>query len=327
MAPWKALPASLDPHGRHLVAQLRALKDRSGLSLSAIERRTTYSRSSWERYLNGKKFPPADAVKELAQIAQGDVPRLLAMHSLAEEAWARRRETATQAPSGGGTAAGGTAGTVAEVAGNEGNDVENVSEVALAGGELESNGEPSGEDHPSDAVAAGDGGAHEAPGERPLGRPTRPRWARTPTQRRPRERLPFPQALTITALTAALTAAGIVTALRLLEPSDTGTRSAGSDQEFTLEPGRTHGCTLHRRDGRLYAGHSRTTDTVLFQIKTGWEVVEAQCLLDHRGYSVGDIDGAYDARTARAVKRFQEDAPELAVDGLVGPHTWEVLRR
>ncbi|MEU1277155.1 peptidoglycan-binding domain-containing protein [Streptomyces sp. NPDC005805] len=104
------------------------------------------------------------------------------------------------------------------------------------------------------------------------------------------------------------------------EPADEG-------RGFTLEPGRTHGCTIHRRDGRIYAGHSETEESVLFQIKTGWDVVEAQCLLDHHGYPVGDIDGAYDAGTERAVKRFQENAPDLAVDGIVGPHTWQVLRR
>ncbi|MEU1277154.1 helix-turn-helix transcriptional regulator [Streptomyces sp. NPDC005805] len=106
MAPWRELPASLDPQSRRLVTQLRTLKDRGGLSLSALERRTHYSRSSWERYLNGKKLPPADAVEQLAQVAGGDVHRLLALHSLAEESWVRGRpRTAAPAPEPGEAAA------------------------------------------------------------------------------------------------------------------------------------------------------------------------------------------------------------------------------
>ncbi|MFJ8845752.1 helix-turn-helix domain-containing protein [Streptomyces cyaneofuscatus] len=49
-----------------LAAQLRSLRLRRGLTLSALARRTSYSRSSWERYLNGKALPPRAAITEFA---------------------------------------------------------------------------------------------------------------------------------------------------------------------------------------------------------------------------------------------------------------------
>ncbi|MGW0801356.1 helix-turn-helix domain-containing protein, partial [Streptomyces sp. NPDC002692] len=52
MSRWKALPTSLDERAQRLVIQLRWLKDRSGLSLTSLQSKTGYSRSSWERYLN-----------------------------------------------------------------------------------------------------------------------------------------------------------------------------------------------------------------------------------------------------------------------------------
>ncbi len=100
----------------------------------------------------------------------------------------------------------------------------------------------------------------------------------------------------------------------------------GEKAAFVFEPGRTHACDIHREDGLLHAGHSDTRDALLQQISTSWDVVEAQCLLAHRGYSPGLVDGAYGAETEKAVKRFQE-AAGLVTDGHMGPHTWEALRR
>ncbi|KOG88514.1 peptidoglycan-binding protein [Streptomyces varsoviensis] len=94
MSRWKKLPEPLDQRVRQLVVQMRRLKDHSGLSLEALAARTAYSSSSWERYLNGKKLPPRQAVVELAQIAETDPTRLLVLHELAEEAWGRP-DTAT----------------------------------------------------------------------------------------------------------------------------------------------------------------------------------------------------------------------------------------
>lgn len=73
------------PGGR-LVAELRRLKDRSGLSLAALAAKTGYSRSSWERYLNGKQPVPRAAVEELARLCGADETRLVVLHEVAVQA-------------------------------------------------------------------------------------------------------------------------------------------------------------------------------------------------------------------------------------------------
>lgn len=90
MPRWKELPGSLDERVRQLVVQLRRLKDHSGLSLSSLQAKTGYGRSSWERYLNGKALPPREAVERLARVGGVDPARLLALHEVAEEAWKAR---------------------------------------------------------------------------------------------------------------------------------------------------------------------------------------------------------------------------------------------
>jgi transcriptional regulator with XRE-family HTH domain len=84
---WKPLPGGLASDVRHLVAELRALKDRAGLSLATLGRRTPYSKSSWERYLNGKALPPQHAVTSLGKLADADPARLMALWELANTAW------------------------------------------------------------------------------------------------------------------------------------------------------------------------------------------------------------------------------------------------
>ncbi|NLU66823.1 XRE family transcriptional regulator [Streptomyces sp. HNM0574] len=78
------------PEGARLVAALRELRGRTGLSLVALAGRTTYSKSSWERYLNGKKLPPRDAVESLCRIAGEPPGRCLALWELAELDWSGR---------------------------------------------------------------------------------------------------------------------------------------------------------------------------------------------------------------------------------------------
>lgn len=85
MSRWKELPSSLDQRVRQLVVQMRRMKDHSGLSLAALAGRTGYSRSSWERYLNGKQLPPRQAVEELARACEAEPSRLLVLHELAEQ--------------------------------------------------------------------------------------------------------------------------------------------------------------------------------------------------------------------------------------------------
>ncbi|MFE3144937.1 DUF2690 domain-containing protein [Streptomyces scopuliridis] len=106
MADWKALPETLEPDARALVEQLRRLKDRSGLSLAALAERTLHSKSSWERYLNGKSLPPRQAAESLGRLVGADPARLTARWELAARAWsqpdapARRKDptAATPAP-------------------------------------------------------------------------------------------------------------------------------------------------------------------------------------------------------------------------------------
>ncbi|KOU64053.1 serine/threonine protein kinase [Streptomyces sp. MMG1533] len=60
----------------------------------------------------------------------------------------------------------------------------------------------------------------------------------------------------------------------------------------------------------------------------GQRVVQVQCMLTKRGYSVGGagVDGQFGEDTVSAVRLFQSDKG-LAVDGDVGPDTWAGLRR
>ncbi|MDG4865525.1 peptidoglycan-binding protein [Streptomyces sp. T-3] len=89
MSRWKELPAPLEERQQQLVVQLRRLKDHSGLSLASLAAKTAYSRSSWERYLNGKLPVPRDAVGELARVCGAEPTRLLVLHEVAEEARGR----------------------------------------------------------------------------------------------------------------------------------------------------------------------------------------------------------------------------------------------
>ncbi len=78
------------PEVSHLLDQLREAKARSGLSFAALGARTDYSKSSWERYLNGKALPPRQAVAALARLAGMPPARLLALWDLADRAWSGR---------------------------------------------------------------------------------------------------------------------------------------------------------------------------------------------------------------------------------------------
>jgi transcriptional regulator with XRE-family HTH domain len=84
---WQPLPDTLHPDVRRLVEQLRLLKDRSGLSLLALAQATSCSKSAWQRYLNGTKFPPRAVAASLGRLAGADAPRLLALWDIAEPAW------------------------------------------------------------------------------------------------------------------------------------------------------------------------------------------------------------------------------------------------
>ncbi|MBT2396620.1 XRE family transcriptional regulator [Streptomyces sp. ISL-100] len=89
MPRWKALPEELDPQVKEFASQLRRLVDRSGLSIAAVADRTGYSKTSWERYLNGRLLAPKGAVVALADVTGTNTNHLTTMWELAERAWSR----------------------------------------------------------------------------------------------------------------------------------------------------------------------------------------------------------------------------------------------
>ncbi|MGW2511066.1 DUF2690 domain-containing protein [Streptomyces scopuliridis] len=89
MPRWKALPEGLDPEVSEFTSQLRGLVDRSGLSIAAVSDRTGYSKTSWERYLNGRLLAPKGAIVALADVTGTHQGHLTTMWELAERAWSR----------------------------------------------------------------------------------------------------------------------------------------------------------------------------------------------------------------------------------------------
>ncbi|MGW2230457.1 DUF2690 domain-containing protein [Streptomyces formicae] len=92
MPRWKALPDELDPQVREFASQLRRLVDRSGLSIAAVSDRTGYSKTSWERYLNGRLLAPKGAIVALAEVTGTPPVHLITMWELAERAWSRSEQ-------------------------------------------------------------------------------------------------------------------------------------------------------------------------------------------------------------------------------------------
>ncbi|KWT57525.1 hypothetical protein ADL21_34010 [Streptomyces albus subsp. albus] len=273
MSRWRELPASLDQRAVQLVVQMRRLKDHSGLSLAALAAKTAYSKSSWERYLNGKKLPPKGALEALAHVCGTEPARLLALREVAAEAGAVvRGEDA------------GPGGVRGEGARPEGVRVEDA--------------------RSADARSAD---------------------ARSADVRRVRTPRPRTVVLATTAALIAALAAGLLIA-RPWQDDAPVARPSASPGAFVHEPGTVFDCRVHRAHGVLTADRSDTTQAILANGTSGWSVVEAQCLLRHRGYDPGGVDGIVGENTVRAVKRFQTKSG-LPADGIVGPDTWEALRR
>lgn len=76
-------PSAPSPPGARLAAVLKELKQRTGLSLAQLAHATTFSKSSWERYLNGKSLPPRSAVKELCRLVSEPADHPLALLDIA----------------------------------------------------------------------------------------------------------------------------------------------------------------------------------------------------------------------------------------------------
>ncbi|NJP72778.1 peptidoglycan-binding protein [Streptomyces sp. C1-2] len=310
MSRWTELPESLDQRVRQLVIQLRRLKDRSGLSLVSLAVRTSYSRSSWERYLNGKALPPRKAVEELATVARGDPTRLLVLHEVAEEAW--RQQTAPSSPP----------------AGADSDAVREARDGTAT--------EPSGTT--TDAVVPAETSEATEPTSKP---------SVNPPAKSPGVRVPVALAAVVAAALVGMGAGMLITGpwdhddggrdgVRTaavggpLPSATTSTSAAGTATgglgRYVFEPGKTYPCEVREADavgGELSAGYSTTRTAVL--AGPGWDVVEAQCLLAHRGLRPGPVDGVYGQQTIAAVMRLQKKTG-LPQDGVVGPHTWQALR-
>lgn len=146
-----------------------------------------------------------------------------------------------------------------------------------------------------------------------------------------------PLRIAITAGTVALVlsvSAALLLAVELAEARATaeGARAhtvAAARATATTDPAAVlparYTCRPVRADGRWYAGHSRTRDTVVAYGRMGPEVIEAQCLLRRAGISPGDVDGIFGPLTRNAVKRLQT-RDGLVADGVIGPRTWAALR-
>ncbi|WP_142268013.1 XRE family transcriptional regulator [Streptomyces sp. NBC_00080] len=83
------MPGELDPQVREFAEQLRRVVDRTGLSVAAVADRTGYSKTSWERYLNGRLLAPKGAIVALAEVTGTPPIHLTTMWELAERAWSR----------------------------------------------------------------------------------------------------------------------------------------------------------------------------------------------------------------------------------------------
>ncbi|MFI0779818.1 DUF2690 domain-containing protein [Streptomyces sp. NPDC021212] len=102
---WKPLPDTLSPECTRFVTRLRELKDRAGVSLAVLAEQTAYSKSSWDRCLNGSTLPPRQAVEGLCRLAGQPAEPILALWELADLTW-RGRPGADEAPAGAAPATG-----------------------------------------------------------------------------------------------------------------------------------------------------------------------------------------------------------------------------
>ncbi|MEU8377953.1 helix-turn-helix transcriptional regulator [Streptosporangium sp. NPDC048865] len=160
----RPLPDDLPEPTRVLLRELRALKERAGLDLRALEQATHASRSSWGRWLAGDTWIPLGAVEGLARLCREDESRFRELWEAAEqarrtaglpEAGDRIREAAAEISEEAAAETGGPEGT-----GNRDGDGERSGNRGEAGEEAEGSGKPGdGEEH--DGGENGNGGDSE----------------------------------------------------------------------------------------------------------------------------------------------------------------------
>jgi murein L,D-transpeptidase YcbB/YkuD len=153
----------------------------------------------------------------------------------------------------------------------------------------------------------------------------------TPTEQQPYGRHLRAAVMAAAVVTALSVTAALLLAVRLTEAraqlayerSDAVATALATVSESTVPV--IYTCKLEQRDGRWYAGLSRTTNILLSNTHIGLEVAEAQCLLHRAGTEPGDIDGVFGPKTRRAVERMQKQNG-LIVNGVIDPPTWQALR-
>ncbi|MCZ9342798.1 peptidoglycan-binding protein, partial [Streptomyces sp. TRM76130] len=233
-------------------------------------------------------LPPRAAVAAMARAAGDDPARLLALHEIAAEHWDEGRTAPVTADARTGVDAQRSADAVADSTSD------------------------SGADSRSDAHRTAGPAGQRAPG-----------------------RHPYPRALVAAGAVALVLSVSVtlLLAMRLAEARERLTRARTGADTVAAAPATvsqslvplSYTCRLERRDGRWYAGLSRTSDAILAYTHVGLDVAEAQCLLRRAGAAPGDVDGVFGPKTQRAVQRVQT-RNGLVVDGVIGPHTWQALR-
>ncbi|WP_329295605.1 helix-turn-helix domain-containing protein [Streptomyces sp. NBC_01455] len=88
---------STRPACARLAQALQGLRARTGLSMAVLAERTAYSKSSWQRYLNGDQLAPRKAVDALCAMAGESPGRLLALWELADQEWSGRAQAVAPA--------------------------------------------------------------------------------------------------------------------------------------------------------------------------------------------------------------------------------------
>ncbi|MFJ9559280.1 helix-turn-helix domain-containing protein [Streptomyces fuscichromogenes] len=265
MPRWKALPESMDPRIRRLVVELRRLKDHSGLSMAALASRTGFSKSSWERYLNGRVTPPRNAVETLADVCGGDRIGLAVL-------WEVATSVTTPGP------------------------------AAPAPPEPEQPEQPE-QPEPLRTPPAEEPGKPPADGEHTD--PDPPDGGRTPLLARPVATVAGVAVVVgalavLAAVAVAITWPGSPSA----EP-ESASAAATTKVPTSTYSAETFPCYFTLRRGLLYAGHSTTVTHTYHVGITVESVAEVQCLVRRHGFDPKGIDGSFGPNTRAAVERFQ----------------------